>query len=182
MTHNHDIEKMKKIKNDIEVLKQKKTQAEGRLSTLKDNEKEVVDKIQQEYGMTVKELPTYLANEQQAILKEEKRIIGEFANLANNPLLQKYIKSSAPFTIDVIYNEIQNNLLPVKSQAEGQMKGLEKQQDDLTNTLKTDFNVNIQEAESFLTKLESDMQELELQIQKQYSEIIEDEELSALLQ
>lgn len=181
MNHQHDIDKLKEIKTNIEVLNQKRTQFQGAINTLKEQETELVTKIEKEYQVSPEQLPKQIEEEKAKIQQEEERIISVFTELYNNEKLKGLIKIQPPFTIDAIYEEIQNNLLSIKSQTEGQVSGLEKQQDEIVKTLKEDYSVDVENVEDYISNLDTNLKELEQSIQAMYQDIMNDEELKSLL-
>jgi hypothetical protein len=179
--HTHNIEAMKEIKENIEKLKHKRTHLQGAMSSLRNQESDLTKKVKAEYNLEMNELPKYLENETSSLQKEEQRIIQQFTSLYNNPVVSNLIKIQPPFTIELIYDEIQNNLLSIKSESEGQIKSLERQQEQLITTLENDYSVSIKDAPSYIKGLNDEMLSLEAEIQKMYNEVSQDEELKSLL-
>lgn len=178
---NHNVELMKNIKEDIDKLIEKTTQYQGAVQTLKIQEKEMVSKFQQEYNLKINDIPVYLQNTRAELETLKENIIAQFTNLYNNDYIHSYIKINPPFTVEQIYDEIQNNLLSLRSQTEGQLKGLEKQQDDISKILKEEYNIDVKKADQSISKLDNELMKLQEQIQSLYADIMQDDELKMLL-
>jgi predicted outer membrane protein len=182
MNHQHEIEKMKLIKDDLEKLNQKQGQYQGVLVTLKTQAKDMSQQILADHKLTIDEIPNALSKLQQETNQDEKRIVNDFTKLYNQDHIRTHIKISEPFNVEAINDEIQNNLLSIKSQAEGEIKGLEQQQEKLRTNLQQEFNIDINNVDSFLNDIALKMQELSQEIQSKYADITQDDEIKKLLQ
>lgn len=181
-SNQNEVNEMMKIKEQIEKLNQKRIQFQGAIQTLKNQSLDLENKINNEYNMNLDELIKYISTEEIRLQKEEESIIQEFNHIYDNELINRHIKIQKPFTIESISNELQNNLIPLKSQLEGQIQSLEKQQESLRETFKNEFNIDLNQLDGFIQQKNSDMRNLEQQIQMMYAELMEDEEIRALIQ